>query len=168
MPSRCHGDRNGPDGFRVKLSVLVIDVAFGVPGAELGARLRRRGESGWQDLSTGRTAGDGRLELCPDPAGRGTYQLVFDLDGYYHGLGSVPLHPRAIVEFRVTDAHEDLRLALFISPHSYCTFQDSGAIPPRMPGAAGIVADSAANGAPDTHPDTRRQPHGPEGRFAQE
>ena len=141
----CEGD-----GSQVKLSVLVIDVAFGVPGADLAARLRRRGEAGWQDLSTGRTGGDGRLELYPDSAARGTYQLLFDLDGYYHGLGCVPLHPRAIVEFRVTDPHEDLRLALFISPHSFCTFQDSGALPPRTP---------------DT---TDPQPHGREGRFARE
>jgi 5-hydroxyisourate hydrolase len=125
----CEGD-----GAQVKVSVLVVDVAYGVPGAELGARLRRRAEAGWHDVSAGRTAGDGRVELTPGPAGRGTYQLVFDLDGYYHGLGSVPLHPRAIVEFRVTDPDKNLQLALFISPHSFCTFQDSGAVPvPRAP-----------------------------------
>ncbi|ACU73110.1 Transthyretin [Catenulispora acidiphila DSM 44928] len=131
----------------MKLSILVIDVAFGVPGAELSARLRRRSEAGWQELSTGRTGGDGRLELHPAPAGRGTYQLVFDLDGYYHGLGSVPLHPRAIVEFRVTDAHKDLQLALFISPHSFCTFQDSGAMPPRIPDFATDAGPASAERA---------------------
>ena len=108
----------------VNLTVHVVDTVFGVPAADLEVGLRRRTESDWRELARGRTAADGRLAIWQERELRsGTYQLKFDLDGYYATLGSVPLHPRAIVEFRVTDPTADLDLPLLISPNSYCTYR---------------------------------------------
>jgi 5-hydroxyisourate hydrolase len=108
----------------VKLSVHVVDCASGVSAAGVEIRLRRRTETDWQYVTSGRTDADGRLaEWHDQPLENGTYQLEFDLDGYYAELGTVPLHPRAIVEFRVTDPTVDLHLPLLVTANSYQTYR---------------------------------------------
>lgn len=57
------------------------------------------------------------------PLDTGNYQLTFDLDGYYATLGRVPLHPRAVVEFRVVDPEADLYLPLMVTSNSYLTYR---------------------------------------------
>jgi 5-hydroxyisourate hydrolase len=108
----------------VRLSTRVIDSSFGVLAADVRVVLRRRAEDGWAQLAVGRTGSDGGLaDWHEGPLGTGTYQLEFDIDGYYAALGSVPLHPRVIVEFRVSDPTLDLHLPLLVTPNSFHAFR---------------------------------------------
>jgi 5-hydroxyisourate hydrolase len=104
------------------LSVHVVDCAYGVSAADVGVVLRRQIESNWRDLVAGRTGSDGRLVVWRDVAiDTGIYRLVFDLDGYYGILGTIPLYPRAIVEFRIDDPNTDMHLPLMVTSNSYLT-----------------------------------------------
>ncbi|HEX5294221.1 MAG TPA: hydroxyisourate hydrolase [Streptosporangiaceae bacterium] len=109
----------------MKLSVRVIDCMYGVAASDVQIRLHGYAEPGWHQLAVGRTGPDGWLtdwtDLALDP---GTYQLVIDLDGYYATLGTVPLHPRAIVEFRVTDPCAEMHLPLLVTANSVLTYRD--------------------------------------------
>jgi 5-hydroxyisourate hydrolase len=110
----------------MKVSVHVVDSTYAAPAADLKVQLCRQDmDANWVRLARGRTSEYGVLEIWPggplDPA---TYQLQFDLDGYYAALGSMTFYPRAIVEFRVTDSCANLRLPLLISPASYFTYQE--------------------------------------------
>jgi 5-hydroxyisourate hydrolase len=109
----------------MRLSVYVTDCVFGMAATDVGVLLlRRRIESGWDELARGRTGSDGRLAVWSgQPIDVGVYQLIFDLDGYYAILGTVALYPRAIVEFRVSDPDADLHLPLMMTSNSYLTYR---------------------------------------------
>jgi 5-hydroxyisourate hydrolase len=107
------------------LSVHVTDCSFGMPAVDVAVVLQRQVDARWRAMTRGRTGADGRLTFTPGRALEvGVYQLVFDLDGYYALLGTVPLHPRAVVEFRVEDPDADLHLPLVVTSHSYLTYRD--------------------------------------------
>ncbi|PWI44837.1 hydroxyisourate hydrolase [Streptomyces sp. ICBB 8177] len=108
----------------MKLSIHITDSAFGVAAADVDVLLRCHVDGGWKDLVRGRTGADGTLAVWSGaPLESGVYQLVCDLDGYYAILGTVPLHPRAIVEFRVSDPVADLHLPLVVSSHSCLSYR---------------------------------------------
>jgi 5-hydroxyisourate hydrolase len=86
----------------VKLSVRVIDCMYGVAASDVQIRLHGYAEPGWHQLAVGRTGPDG----C------------------YATLGTVPLHPRAIVEFRVTDPCAEMHLPLLVTANSVLTYRD--------------------------------------------
>jgi 5-hydroxyisourate hydrolase len=106
------------------LSLQVIETSFGTAAADVAVRLRWRTADGWRDLAEGRTAADGELLLWPGrfPAA-GTYRIFFDLDAYYAALGTVPLYPSAVVEFRVEDQDTDLHMPLLVTPNSILTYR---------------------------------------------
>lgn len=107
----------------MRLSTQVIDCAFGGPAASVEVLLRHLGEGGWHEVARGRTGADGRLADWHGGSLRnGTYRLEYDLDGYYSVLGTIPLHPRAIVEFRVSDPTADLHLPLLVTPNSFYAY----------------------------------------------
>ena len=110
----------------MKLSVHVVDSTHAAPAADLKVQLCRQDiDAGWVKLAQGRTSEHGVLDIWSgDPLDSATYQLEFDLDGYYVALGSTTFYPRAIIEFRVTDSSSNLRLPLMISPASYFTYQE--------------------------------------------
>jgi len=108
----------------VRLSTQVIDCAFGAPAASVGVLLRRLAEADWHEVAHGSTGADGRLSGWHGrPLRSGTYQLEFDLDGYYSALGTIPLYPRVIVEFRVSDPTVDLHLPLLVTPNSFYVYR---------------------------------------------
>ncbi len=108
----------------MSVSVHAIDASLGLPAANLRVRLRTKTDIVWEEVANGLTDHLGKLTHW-HPAGlpRGTYQLVFDLDGYFSELGAAPLYPRAIVEFRLSDPSSDLHLPLLITPTSCLTYR---------------------------------------------
>ncbi|MBS2532131.1 hydroxyisourate hydrolase [Catenulispora sp. NF23] len=110
----------------MKLSVHVIDSAFGLPAAEVRVVLRRVRDTERVDLATGLTGSDGRLLIWEgDPRGTGTYELDFDLDGYYATTGNVSLFPRALLQVRITEATESLHIPLLIAPYLMLSYRGS-------------------------------------------
>jgi 5-hydroxyisourate hydrolase len=110
----------------MRLSVQVVDCAFGVAAANVQVRLRHRVDAGWRGVATGRTGLDGKLrDWHGDSLPGGTYQLEADLDGYYTDLGVVPFNPRAIVEFRVPDPALDLEIPLLVTANSYFVYKSA-------------------------------------------
>jgi 5-hydroxyisourate hydrolase len=108
----------------MKLSVHITDCAFGVSAADVDVLLRRQTVGEWKEMVRGRTGPDGALAVWNgQPIEAGIYQMVVDLDAYYAILGTIPLHPRAIVEFRVLDPEADLFLPLIVSSHSCLSYR---------------------------------------------
>ncbi|MEV6012226.1 hydroxyisourate hydrolase [Streptomyces sp. NPDC051976] len=108
----------------MSLCVHIVDSSFGVPAADVDVLLRQHAEDDWRELVRGRTGQDGRLAMLADRHVQpGVYQVICDLDGYYAMLGSMPMHPRAIVEFRVTDSDADVQLPIVVSTHSCLSYR---------------------------------------------
>ncbi|MET9221065.1 hydroxyisourate hydrolase [Streptomyces sp. NPDC088197] len=116
--------RPNPEAGPVSLCVHIVDSAFGVPAADVDVLLRQPAGDDWRELVRGRTGQDGRLAMLGDRNIQpGIYQVVCDLDAYYAVLGSLPLHPRAIVEFRVTESDADIHLPIVVSTHSFLSYR---------------------------------------------
>jgi 5-hydroxyisourate hydrolase len=97
---------------------------LGAPAANVEVILRRQVDGEWHDIAAGRTDGNGTLtEWQEAQLPGGTYQLNVDIDGYYTALGTVALHPRATVEFRVVDPTADLLLPLLLTPSSFQVYR---------------------------------------------
>ncbi|MEW2520827.1 hydroxyisourate hydrolase [Actinacidiphila alni] len=108
----------------VSLSVHIVDSAFGVPAADVDVQLRHATGDDWRELVRGRTGADGRLAVLGDrDVPPGVYQVICDLDAYYAALGALPLNPRAVVEFRVSESDADMHLSIVVSAHSFMSYR---------------------------------------------
>lgn len=130
----------------MKVSVQVVDCAFGVAADSVRVRLSRRVDSDWCKVAEGRTDSNGTFREWHDstlPAG--TYQLEVDLDAYYADMGITPFMPRAIVEFDLTDAPGDLLIPLLVTGNSFFVYRSgppmtAGAQTPNISGHSGMGA----------------------------
>jgi 5-hydroxyisourate hydrolase len=117
-----------------RLTTHVLDTAHGRPAAGLTLELARIDENGDRDvLKAVRTNPDGRTDeplLAGEELGRGTYELVFDVGGYFAGqrerssadppfLGWVP------VRFGIADPSAHYHVPLLASPWAYSTYRGS-------------------------------------------
>jgi 5-hydroxyisourate hydrolase len=108
----------------MKLSVQVVDCAFGVAADNVRVCLSRRVEFEWSRVAEGRTDSDGSLrEWHDDTLPAGAYQLEVNLDGYYADMGITPFLPRAIVEFDLTDTDTDLLIPLLVTGNSFFVYR---------------------------------------------
>lgn len=104
----------------MKLSVQVVDCAFGVAAENVRVRLSRRLKSDWRRVAEGRTDSDGSLrEWHDDTLSAGTYQIEVNLDGYYADMGITPFIPRVTFEFDLVDTTSDLLIPLLVTGNSY-------------------------------------------------
>ena len=110
----------------MSLSTHVLDLARGLPAADLPVRLERLDPSGaWRALRDARTDADGRVRaLVPDgerlePA---TYPLTFDVAAYH---GPDAFYPEASIVFRVRDEGAHHHIPLLLSPFGYSTYRGS-------------------------------------------
>jgi 5-hydroxyisourate hydrolase len=112
----------------MKLSVQVVDCAFGVAADNVRLCLNRRVESDWSRVAEGRTDSNGILrEWHDDTLPAGTYQLEVNLDGYYADMGITPFMPRAIVEIDLTDTTTDLLIPLLVTGNSFFVYRSGHA-----------------------------------------
>jgi hydroxyisourate hydrolase len=117
-----------------RLTTHALDTARGRPAAGMALQLARIGEEGDREvLKTVRTNPDGRTDeplLAGEELGRGTYEIVFDVGGYFAGqreagsadppfLGLVP------VRFGIADPTAHYHVPLLASPWAYSTYRGS-------------------------------------------
>lgn len=116
----------------MKLSVQVVDCAFGVGAVDVRVCLSRRVKSGRLRVAEGRTDCDGSLrEWHDDTLPAGPYRLEANLDAYYTDMGIIPFIPRAIVEFVLIDTTTDLLISLLITGNSYFVYRSQSPRNPR-------------------------------------
>lgn len=114
------------------LSTHVLDTAHGCPASGMRVTLwRLRGETREQLIqvytnSDGRTDAPliARGELVP-----GTYELVFDVEGYFKAQGTlladVPFLTQVPVRFGIADPGAHYHVPLLVSPWAYSTYRGS-------------------------------------------
>jgi 5-hydroxyisourate hydrolase len=85
-------------------------------------------EGGWEQLGSGATGADGRLEDLV-PAGRalrpGVHRLRFDTEAYFTARGMAGFYPEVTVVFEVADPNEHHHVPLLLSPYGYTTYRGS-------------------------------------------
>lgn len=108
------------------LSTHVLDLARGVPAAEVDVTLYAvRGEERTL-LATARTDADGRVAA---PLGgnleRGTYELVFGAGAYFTHHDVSSFFTDVAVRFRIEDETGRYHVPLLLSPWGYSTYRGS-------------------------------------------
>jgi hydroxyisourate hydrolase len=107
-----------------RLTTHVLDTARGRPAAGIPIELARVDGDRREVLRTLATNADGRTDeplLDGGELSAGTYELTFDVGGYFEDgfLGRVP------VRFTVADADAHYHVPLLVSPWSYSTYRGS-------------------------------------------
>ncbi|HEU5433654.1 MAG TPA: hydroxyisourate hydrolase [Thermomicrobiales bacterium] len=117
-----------------RLSTHVLDTAHGRPAAGMAIELWRLDpETDRRTLIRSvRTNADGRTEsplLAGDEMAIGTYELVFDVAGYFAGIGTALADPpflgKAPVRFAIADPAGNYHVPLLVSPWAYSTYRGS-------------------------------------------
>jgi 5-hydroxyisourate hydrolase len=121
------------------LTTHVLDTMHGTPAAGMTLRLYVRcdgsGEARapmWQCLRTVVTNADGRVDgplLAGAELRSGVYRLVFEVEGYFRGLGVALPEPAFLsevpLEFGLADAQAHYHVPLLVSPWAYSTYRGS-------------------------------------------
>jgi 5-hydroxyisourate hydrolase len=115
-----------------KLTTHVLDTAHGGPAAGMAVRLYRLDAEGPQWLRSVTLNADGRVDgpLLEGAAFRaGRYRLVFEVAGYFRGLGQVLPQPAFLdevpLDFGVADEGSHYHVPLLASPWAYSTYRGS-------------------------------------------
>lgn len=117
-----------------QLTTHVLDTMHGRPASGMEIRLWRLvGEAATRThLVTARTNTDGRLDaplLAGDALLSGTYELVFDVGGYFGALGVATPEPPFLghvpVRFGLADPAAHYHVPLLVSPWAYSTYRGS-------------------------------------------
>jgi 5-hydroxyisourate hydrolase len=115
-----------------RLTTHVLDTASGQPGAGLVVELFRIDGEARRLLARLTTNDDGRTPaplLAGSDLVRGTYELVFDVGGYFRARGVALTEPafldRVPVRFGIADAARHYHVPLLVSPYGYSTYRGS-------------------------------------------
>ncbi len=110
-----------------RITTHVLDTSLGKPVAGVPVSLSIRGAAGFLELSRGTTDSDGRLrELLPSyPLEAATYQLVFEVAGYFRATARPSFFERITLEFHVSEPSEHHHVPLLLSPFGYSTYRGS-------------------------------------------
>jgi 5-hydroxyisourate hydrolase len=120
------------------LSTHVLDVALGVPAAQLRVRLDCLEPDGAaRELASASTDRDGRVRdwlasgvvasggSAPMALAPGTYRLTFETGAYFAASGRTGFYPRVEVTFEVRAESEHYHVPLLLSPYGYTTYRGS-------------------------------------------
>ena len=114
------------------LTTHVLDTAHGKPAAGMDIELARFDKSGErQIIKTVRTNDDGRTDepLLPEAEfGRGEYEIVFSVAGYFAGgsdTSDPPFLDQVPIRFGISDPDSHYHVPLLASPWSYSTYRGS-------------------------------------------
>jgi 5-hydroxyisourate hydrolase len=116
-----------------QLTTHVLDTAEGRPAAGLAIELFRleRGERRMR-LTVTRTNSSGRTDeplLSGDDMQPGTYELIFDVGGYFAATGrveaAIPFLSIVPVRFGISNAEAHYHVPLLASPWAYSTYRGS-------------------------------------------
>ncbi len=110
-----------------RITTHVLDTALGQPAAGVTVTLQFWTPSGWAQLTSGTTDGDGRVgQWSPEVPSyeAGTYRLRFEVGGYFAARGMTSFYPVVEVTFNV-EAGERYHVPLLLSPFGYSTYRGS-------------------------------------------
>ncbi|MBG6084648.1 hydroxyisourate hydrolase [Zhihengliuella flava] len=114
------------DGDRSHITTHVLDTGTGRPASGVRATLERRSASGWQEVASGTTDGDGRIsQLGPASVEAGTYRITFDTGAYFGTSGTETFFPEVVLSFVVADVEQHYHVPLLISPFAYSSYRGS-------------------------------------------
>jgi 5-hydroxyisourate hydrolase len=111
-----------------RISTHILDLALGKPASDVPVRIDKLEASGWRELLSSRTDGDGRCsQLLPEGGelSAGSYRLSFDTASYYDTQKVEALYPVVEVTFRVREGETQLHIPLLLSPNGYTTYRGS-------------------------------------------
>lgn len=115
-----------------KLTTHVLDTAQGIPAERVAFALYRIEGEQRIEVAQGRTNADGRADgplLEGDAFIAATYELVFDVGGYFYHQPLDTSHPPFLdlvtLRFTVADATEHFHVPLLVSPWAYSTYRGS-------------------------------------------
>jgi 5-hydroxyisourate hydrolase len=111
----------------------VLDTAEGRPAAGLAIELFRLGPGETRErLAATHTNAGGRTDeplISGDSFIAGSYELVFDVGGYFAASGrvavAVPFLAKVPVRFGIDDANAHYHVPLLVSPWAYSTYRGS-------------------------------------------
>ncbi len=115
------------------LSTHVLDTMHGTPAVGMGVTLFTTQGSALLQLKAFVLNQDGRnpdgLLLDAASLKRGSYRLVFDVAGYFKGLGVALPEPNFLtlvsLDFGVAEPEKHYHVPLLVSPWSYSTYRGS-------------------------------------------
>lgn len=115
-----------------KLTTHVLDTAQGIPARGVGIQLSRVDGEERTKISAAVTGQDGRVAaplLAGDSFVPGTYELAFDIDGYFRSQPVDVTTPSFLdvvtIRFTVIDAGSHYHIPLLVSPWAYSTYRGS-------------------------------------------
>jgi 5-hydroxyisourate hydrolase len=110
-----------------RITTHVLDTSLGKPVRGVPVSLLVRDGTGFRELGRGVTDSDGRLrELLPGyRLEAATYQLLFEVEGYFRAAGRPSFFERVTLEFHVSDPSEHHHVPLLLSPFGYSTYRGS-------------------------------------------
>lgn len=106
------------------LSVHVLDMAAGCPGADMAVTLLQEG----REIASGTTNADGRVGtgLLPDgPLRQGRYELRFDAGPYFAARGEASLYDVIPIRFVIAESELHYHIPLLVAPYGYSTYRGS-------------------------------------------
>lgn len=107
----------------MKVVTQVQDSNYGKPAVGVRARLARAVDNDWVMVADAETNNSGSItEWNAQYLKRGLYQIAFDVDAYFAGLGVTAAYPEIIVVFRARDNLNEFRVQVMLAPYSYTAY----------------------------------------------
>ncbi|MER7176095.1 hydroxyisourate hydrolase [Streptomyces mesophilus] len=104
----------------VNLTVETLESVHGRGAVGLHARLEVLVDQEWVVLDARKTDENGRIDDWGDHGkSQGLYQIVFDVDRYFSGLGMTPTCPEVTTTFRISGEPARCRVTLSFSLHHH-------------------------------------------------
>jgi 5-hydroxyisourate hydrolase len=111
------------------VSTHVLDTARGRPASGVHVTLQMQNpDETWSMLTEAWTDEDGRVKpffLVETHLEPGTYQLLFDTEGYFSAQDIECFYPQVSVTFKIDEAPQHYHVPLLISAFGYSTYRGS-------------------------------------------
>lgn len=112
-----------------RLTTHVLDVSQGTPAGGMRVQLWRLAAGGEREmLKEIFTDEDGRYHeplLAGEAMEAGSYELLFDVGGYYRGNAQAAFLEQVPVRFRLADPGAHYHVPLLVAPGGYSTYRGS-------------------------------------------
>ena len=113
-------------GPRSRVTTHVLDATSGRPAPGIEATLERRAGTRWQEVASGRTDPDGRINAFgPEDLPPDVYRITFAVGPYFSGRGQATFYPEVVIHFTVGDPDAHYHVPLLLSPYAYSTYRGS-------------------------------------------
>jgi 5-hydroxyisourate hydrolase len=107
----------------MNFSTRLVDCMHGVPAAGVEVRLDRQKDNVWRPDAVAVTDRDGRVDQWLSQSTGWAYsdrwRLVFDIAGYFAGVGVATFHPEIIVVFVASEPARGYHIDVAASANGY-------------------------------------------------